>query len=222
MVLGSAAAALELAVSGTVPLGVALPAMVSVHMVIGLGEAFITVAVVAGVLAARPDLVKAAYPFRRPRKVSAPPAAAGSGMHAAVGTFVAPASWSPLHSECSSRPSRRALRTVSNGWRPTRASRPPPGAGVEPLSSRRLPVSLDGRRQSGTAVAGLTGTCFFAWCCCWAAPSADPVVARSDRPLRVASPKADVASGAGVHHGAGAALHRLDARAKIVGFVASR
>ncbi len=35
----SAAASVELAVSGTVPLRVALPAMVSVHMVIGLGEA---------------------------------------------------------------------------------------------------------------------------------------------------------------------------------------
>ena len=57
IVLGSAAVALELAVSGTVPLGVALPTMTAVHMVIGLGEALITVVVVAGVLAARPDLV---------------------------------------------------------------------------------------------------------------------------------------------------------------------
>jgi cobalt/nickel transport system permease protein len=58
IVLASAAASLELAVSDTVPLGVALPAMVSVHMVIGLGEALITVAVVGAVLAARPDLVR--------------------------------------------------------------------------------------------------------------------------------------------------------------------
>ena len=54
--------ALELAVSGTVPLGVALPTMTAVHMVIGLGEALITVIVVAGVLAARPDLVKTYHP----------------------------------------------------------------------------------------------------------------------------------------------------------------
>jgi cobalt/nickel transport system permease protein len=58
IVLASAAAALQLALSGTVPIGRALPAMVSVHMVIGLGEALITVLVVGAVLAARPDLVK--------------------------------------------------------------------------------------------------------------------------------------------------------------------
>jgi cobalt/nickel transport system permease protein len=58
VVLASGAASLELAVSGTVPLGVALPAMVSVHMIIGLGEALITTALVAAVLATRPDLVR--------------------------------------------------------------------------------------------------------------------------------------------------------------------
>ncbi len=56
--LASAACAIELAVSGTVPLSVALPAMVSVHMIIGIGEALITSAVVAAVLASRPDLVR--------------------------------------------------------------------------------------------------------------------------------------------------------------------
>jgi cobalt/nickel transport system permease protein len=58
VVLASAACAAELAVSGTVPLGVALPAMTSVHMIIGIGEALITSTVVATVLATRPDLVK--------------------------------------------------------------------------------------------------------------------------------------------------------------------
>jgi len=58
IVAGSAAAATELGFSGTVPVGVALPTMTAVHMIIGLGEAVITVVVVAGVLAARPDLVK--------------------------------------------------------------------------------------------------------------------------------------------------------------------
>ncbi len=56
--LAAAACAAELAVSGTIPLRNALPAMVSVHMVIGLGEALITVAVASAVLAARPDLVR--------------------------------------------------------------------------------------------------------------------------------------------------------------------
>jgi cobalt/nickel transport system permease protein len=58
VVLASIACSFALALSGTVPLGVALPAMVSVHMVIGLGEALITSSVVAAVLASRPDLVK--------------------------------------------------------------------------------------------------------------------------------------------------------------------
>ena len=58
LVLASVAASLELAASGTVPMGVALPAMVSVHMVIGVGEALIATTVVGAVLAARPDLVK--------------------------------------------------------------------------------------------------------------------------------------------------------------------
>ena len=58
VVLSSAAASLELSASGTVPLRVSLPAMSSIHMVIGLGEALITVTVVAAVLVSRPDLVK--------------------------------------------------------------------------------------------------------------------------------------------------------------------
>ena len=72
VVLASAAASVELAVSGTVPLRIALPAMVSVHMIIGIGEALITTAVVGAVLVARPDLVKS---FDLPCQ-PAPPAAA--------------------------------------------------------------------------------------------------------------------------------------------------
>jgi cobalt/nickel transport system permease protein len=58
VVLASGACAVELAVSGTTPLSVALPAMLGVHSVIGVGEALITVLVVRVVLAARPDLVR--------------------------------------------------------------------------------------------------------------------------------------------------------------------
>ena len=57
IVLASAACALELALSGTSPLNVVLPAMVGVHMLIGIGEAIITTAVVSIVLGTRPDLV---------------------------------------------------------------------------------------------------------------------------------------------------------------------
>jgi cobalt/nickel transport system permease protein len=54
---GAAACSVELAVSGTVPLGTVLPAMLGVHAVIGAGEAVITVAAVSAVLATRPDLI---------------------------------------------------------------------------------------------------------------------------------------------------------------------
>ncbi|MHB8781194.1 MAG: energy-coupling factor ABC transporter permease [Candidatus Geothermincolia bacterium] len=57
VMLASAAAAMELAVSGLAPLRVVLPAMLGVHSLIGIGEAVITSAVLGVVLAARPDLV---------------------------------------------------------------------------------------------------------------------------------------------------------------------
>jgi len=59
VVLAASACAIELAISGTVPLGVALPAMAGVHMLIGIGEAVITVVVLVVVLQTRPDLVYA-------------------------------------------------------------------------------------------------------------------------------------------------------------------
>lgn len=57
VVLASAATALQLAVSGTSPLEVALPAMVSVHVLIGIGEALITVAALTFIRQTRPDLI---------------------------------------------------------------------------------------------------------------------------------------------------------------------
>jgi cobalt/nickel transport system permease protein len=47
----------QLALSGTVPLRVALPAMGGIHLLIGLGEALITTLVVAAVARARPELL---------------------------------------------------------------------------------------------------------------------------------------------------------------------
>ena len=58
VVAGSAACAFELAISGTVPLGTVLPAMLGVHVLIGAGEAVITVAAVSAVLSTRPDVVR--------------------------------------------------------------------------------------------------------------------------------------------------------------------
>jgi cobalt/nickel transport system permease protein len=59
---GAAGCAIELAVSGTVPLGTVLPAMLGVHAVIAAGEAVITVAAVSAVLATRPDLIHGPVP----------------------------------------------------------------------------------------------------------------------------------------------------------------
>jgi cobalt/nickel transport system permease protein len=62
VVAGAVACSFELALSGTAPLATVLPAMLGVHVLIGVGEAVVTVAAVSAVLAARPDLVAGAPP----------------------------------------------------------------------------------------------------------------------------------------------------------------
>jgi cobalt/nickel transport system permease protein len=57
VMLGALATSIELGISGTVPFGTVLPAMLGVHALIGIGEAVITVAAVGAVLATRPDLI---------------------------------------------------------------------------------------------------------------------------------------------------------------------
>jgi cobalt/nickel transport system permease protein len=49
--------ALEIALSGTAPLPVILPAMAGIHALIGIGEAVITVSVLGFILKVRPDLL---------------------------------------------------------------------------------------------------------------------------------------------------------------------
>ena len=73
VMVGAAATSAELAVSDTVPLGTALPAMLGVHALIGIGEAVVTVAAVGAILSTRPDLIAvgrfaapALAPARRP------------------------------------------------------------------------------------------------------------------------------------------------------------
>lgn len=58
VVIASVACAFELAISGTVPLGIALPAMAGVHALIAIGEGAITAAVLALVMATRADLLE--------------------------------------------------------------------------------------------------------------------------------------------------------------------
>jgi cobalt/nickel transport system permease protein len=55
---GAVAMSIELGLSGVIPLNVALPAMVTVHAFIGIGEALITVAALAFIGATRADLFK--------------------------------------------------------------------------------------------------------------------------------------------------------------------
>jgi cobalt/nickel transport system permease protein len=50
--------ALQLGASGVVPLEIALPAMVGVHALIGIGEALITVAALAFIGVTRADLFR--------------------------------------------------------------------------------------------------------------------------------------------------------------------
>ena len=57
IVMSAAAAAIELALSGTSPFMIALPAMAGVHAIIGIGEAIITTTAVSLILKTRPDLV---------------------------------------------------------------------------------------------------------------------------------------------------------------------
>jgi cobalt/nickel transport system permease protein len=57
VVAGSTLMAFELAMSGTSPIEVALPAMVGVHLLIGIGEAVITMAAVGFVAVTRRDLL---------------------------------------------------------------------------------------------------------------------------------------------------------------------
>lgn len=58
VVLASIACAIELALSGTASIKLVLPAMVGIHILIGIGEGVITVFVLAGLKKTRPDLVR--------------------------------------------------------------------------------------------------------------------------------------------------------------------
>lgn len=58
VVLSAVACAIQLAFSGTSPLGVALPAMASVHVLIGVGEGLITAGALSFVSATRRDLLE--------------------------------------------------------------------------------------------------------------------------------------------------------------------
>lgn len=68
--VGSVVCAFQLAISGTVPLSVALSAMASWHVMIGIGEALITVSALAFIYRTRPDLI-----YKAPKNAIARPMA---------------------------------------------------------------------------------------------------------------------------------------------------
>jgi cobalt/nickel transport system permease protein len=58
VVAAASACAVELAISGTIPLAVVLPTMAAVHAVIGVGEGLITALALGALRATRPDLLE--------------------------------------------------------------------------------------------------------------------------------------------------------------------
>ena len=93
VVVGSVACAVELAISGTTPIGIALPAMVGVHFVIGLGEAVVTVGALSFIYAARRDLLDQGA--AAPGKISAAVWFAGLAIALVVAGFSFAASPAP-------------------------------------------------------------------------------------------------------------------------------
>lgn len=57
VVVASVACAIELALSGTAPVAIVLPAMTGIHILIGIGEGLITAGVFTYLIKARPDLL---------------------------------------------------------------------------------------------------------------------------------------------------------------------
>lgn len=93
VMVGALATAVELALSGTSPLAVALPAMAGVHALIGVGEALITVGALSFIAATRRDLL--AIGEAAPGKASAAWAAIGLAVALGIAAFSPLASGDP-------------------------------------------------------------------------------------------------------------------------------
>jgi len=93
VMLGAIATAVEMALSGTSPLGIALPAMAGVHALIGIGEALITVGALAFIYATRRDLLNIGE--AAPAQASANWVAVGLGISVIVAIFSFAASPDP-------------------------------------------------------------------------------------------------------------------------------
>jgi cobalt/nickel transport system permease protein len=142
IVAAAVACAAQLAASGIVDWGTVLPAMAGVHMLIGLGEAVITMLILAVVLRARPELLDAAG-----TAPGVPRAMAAYGVMASVAlvAFVAPLA--------SSRPDgleHVAERFGFAGYATVTA--------VPPLADYSVAALADQSPWFSTAVAGGIGT----------------------------------------------------------------
>lgn len=91
--VGAVATAIELSLSGTSPLRLALPAMAGVHALIGLGEALITVGALRLLQASRPELLKGGA--LAPGQRSATTIALGLGLALVIAALSPLASTSP-------------------------------------------------------------------------------------------------------------------------------
>jgi cobalt/nickel transport system permease protein len=93
VMLGAIATAIELVISGSSTLGLALPSMAAVHALIGIGEALITVGALAFIYATRPDLLNIGK--KAPAQTSANWVAIGLGLAVVVAIFSFAASPDP-------------------------------------------------------------------------------------------------------------------------------
>ncbi|TFH37964.1 MAG: cobalamin biosynthesis protein CbiM [Anaerolineales bacterium] len=93
MEMGAIATAVELALSNTSPISIALPAMASVHALIGLGEGLITSGAVGLLQVSRPEILEAGE--RAPGKLSATFIVSGLLLAVLLGAFSPLASPSP-------------------------------------------------------------------------------------------------------------------------------
>jgi cobalt/nickel transport system permease protein len=141
-VLASLSCAGQLALSGTVPWGLAFPAMTNVHMLIGVGEGLATGLIALAVARARPELVAGTQPAARASGATL--LAFGLLVCAGLALFVAPFA-------C---PWPDGLEAVAKtlGFAGKSVPSPVPAA----LADYRLPFI--GSATVATAVAGLIGT----------------------------------------------------------------
>jgi cobalt/nickel transport system permease protein len=136
--VGAAAIALLLAVSGLYPAAAVLPLMLSLHVPIGLLEAALTGAILATVLRWRPDLVRGLEGGGAPA-----PALGGLFVALAIAAFLAPFA-SPLPDGLESVAEKLGFAEAARALWPA------------PAPDYALPWAALGR--AGTALAGLLGT----------------------------------------------------------------